>query len=115
MSGRSQIDEARRIGEAAAGAEIGRGQRIEGITPRSLIDGLLLAIGAVDGDVAPPFGKVRARSQAERGLLSVAPRRQAILGIGLYPLEILAHDEVDDARNGEIGRASCRERVCQYV
>src|SRR3546814_12631321 len=33
-------------------------------------------------------------------LLSVAPRRQAILGIGLYPLEILAHDEVDDARNG---------------
>src|SRR3546814_11875149 len=61
---------------------------------------LLLAIGAFDGDVAPPFGKVRARSQAERGLLSVAPRRQAILGIGLYPLEILAHDEVDDARNG---------------
>src|SRR3546814_2486116 len=33
-------------------------------------------------------------------LLSVAPRRQAILGIGLYPLEILAHDEVDDARHG---------------
>src|SRR3546814_1914444 len=32
-------------------------------------------------------------------LLSVAPHRQAILGIGLYHLEILAYDEVDKDRN----------------
>src|SRR3546814_13691274 len=38
------------------------------------------------------------------------------LGMARRRLKILAHgEEVDVCRTHKIGRASCRERVCQYV
>src|SRR3546814_12258594 len=70
---------------------------------------------AVEQQMPAPAREGGARGQCRTIIGRVAIGGDAIFGRSLDPRIFLVEDEVDDTRHGEIGRASCRERVCQYV
>src|SRR3546814_5421886 len=90
------------------------GCRLKSLTLRAWVERLY---GSADVGCALPLGS---GGDAGRGTTVVARRRRALLGghqgAGAAPLPPgrRRQDLLGDA-GAEIGRASCRERVCQYV
>src|SRR3546814_17596629 len=72
------------------------------------------AVGGAAGDVAEGDIAVEG-ALAGRSQDALAHHVAGHLGGSAADAAHLAHEEVAAQAAGEIGRASCRERVCQYV
>src|SRR3546814_15741864 len=59
--------------------------------------------------------KALLKQMADEGVVESAPGRAFYKAGGLPKVTVLRVVDIDDSGHAEIGRASCRERGCQYV
>src|SRR3546814_11695886 len=71
------------------------------------------------GHTAPKFHAVAHDPLAESEATNRAIALSRLLGVPLLIVHVSGHEAIATIRNakarGELGRAACRERVCQYV
>src|SRR3546814_5919170 len=70
-------------------------------------------------EIVNPGHELGYRPFPEAQMAALLPLLSEIVGRhGVTPANVVGHSDIAPARKvdpGEIGRASCRERVCQYV
>src|SRR3546814_12356862 len=103
-----------RVAEAAVVEQVQRGLHVGGIVVAVTLAPLLSQREGTRVETGGQFQSAMPGAWAELGL-ELVPDGRTCSVCELVIDRLVGHDHAVPAHPGEIGRASCRERVCQYV